>query len=508
MMPISFLSSQYNRIQILAEAWLAQGAQAFSVYERGRLLASWPDGQRMLPPDLTAPITRYNDVVGELHLSGLRGEMARQRLQAEASLIGDILQLEHELQCMAADLVTSQNQQLALYRLTQAMRDLVTIRESLAAIVTEAQRMLKGRAGFAIYAPAQRDDTIVVQSTESDLDPDLIWQLSRHVQREDRPLIIGEDDSRFSYLPGIRNLLLLPIRVRGEVMACLGIVDRADTIGTPELKLGRAIADQASAQIERILLYQEMLAQARLRSEMDRARRVQTALLPRVLPEIAGLEIYAASRPALQVGGDFFDVINLPNHPFIFTIGDVSGKGVSAALLMSMTRTALHSKACFMPAPTPALVMRQSNADLYHDFTRIGVFATVFVGQYVAEQRTITYANAGHAPVIYRPHHGTATLLLAGTPPIGVATTTQVQDGYLPMEPGDLLIVATDGFHEARNATDELFGIDRLLMAVNALAEQSARAIADGIFQVVEHFSAGHPQDDDQTLIVLKGAAP
>lgn len=417
MMPISFLSSQYNRIQILAEAWLAQGAQAFSVYERGRLLASWPDGQRILPPDLTAPITRYNDVVGELHLSGLRGEMARQRLQAEASLIGDILQLEHELQCIAADLVASQNQQLALYRLTQAMRDLVTIRESLVAVVAEAQRMLKGRVGFATYAPAQRDDAIVVQSTESNLDPDLIWQLSRHVQREERPLIIGEDDRSFSHLPGIRNLLLLPIRVRGEVMACLCIVDRADTIGTPELKLGRAIADQASAQIERILLYQEMLEQARLRSEMDLARRVQTALLPRVLPEIAGLEIYAASRPALQVGGDFFDVIKQPNHPFIFMIGDVSGKGVSAALLMSMTRTALHSKACFMPAPTPALVMRQSNADLYHDFTRIGVFATVFVGQYVAEQRAITYANAGHAPVIYRPHHGAATLILAGTPP-------------------------------------------------------------------------------------------
>ncbi|WP_322494973.1 PP2C family protein-serine/threonine phosphatase [Chloroflexus sp.] len=508
MMLVSFLSSQYNRIQALAEAWLAQGAQAFSVYERGRLLASWPDGQRILPPDLTAPITRYDDIVGELHLSGLRGETAHRRLQAEASLIGEILQLEHELQCMAADLVASQDQQLALYRLTQAMRNLVTIRESLAAVVAEAQRMLRGRAGFATYASAQGNDAIVVQSNESAINPDLIWQLYRRVQREDRPLLISEDDGSPPDLPGIRNLLLLPIWVRGAVMACLGIIDRADAIGTPELKLGRAIADQASAQIERILLYHEMLEQARLRSEMDLARRVQTALLPRALPEIAGLEFYAASRPALQVGGDFFDVINLPNHPFIFTIGDVSGKGVSAALLMAMTRTALHSKARFMRAPTPALVMRQSNEDLFHDFTRIGVFATVFVGQYTAEQRTITYANAGHAPVIYRPRHGAATLLLADNPPIGVATATHVQDGYLPMEPGDLLIVATDGFHEARNAADELFGIDRLLMAVDALAEQSARAIADGLFQVVEHFSAGHPQDDDQTLIVLKGAAP
>ncbi|MEF3273690.1 MAG: SpoIIE family protein phosphatase [Chloroflexus sp.] len=507
-MLVSLLSSQYDRIQALAEAWLAQGAQAFGIFERGRALAYWPSGQRLLPADLSAPIHYYDQIVGELRLSGIRHKVAQQRLQADASMIGYILQLEYELQCVTADLVTSQDQQLALYRLTQAMRDLVTIRETLATVVSEGQRMLKGRGGFATYVPTQGGDPLVVQSAETSLNTETIWRLFWQLQTADRPLLLNDSDSDLLRPPGVHNLLLIPIRVRGMVVASLGIMNRAEGFGTPELKLGRAIADQASAQIERILLYQEMVEQARLRSEMDLARRVQTDLLPRTLPEVSGLDIFAYSRPALQVGGDFFDFINLPNHPFIFTIGDVSGKGVSAALLMSMTRTALHSKAQFMPSPTPALVMRQSNEDLYNDFTRIGVFATVFVGQYDAEQRAITYANAGHAPVIYRPYNGRAELLLADNTAIGILPTNHFQNRSLKMAAGDVLVIATDGFSDARNEHDEMFGIERLLIAIDELADRSAREIADALFNVVDRFSAGHPQDDDQTLIVLKGVAP
>lgn len=507
-MLLSLLSLQYDRIQALAEAWLAHGAQAFGVYANGRALAYWPAGQRLLAPDITAPIYQYGEVAGELRLTGLRDEAARRRLQAEANLIGYILQLEYELQCMTADLVASQDQQLALYRLTQAMRDLVTIRETLDTVIVEAKRMVKAQAGFATYVPTNGGEPLLVQSSEQRLSPESIWRLYWQLQTEDRPIVLNESDGDLRRPLGVRNLLFLPIRVRGMIMASIGLIDRSGDFGAPELKLGRAIAEQASAQIERILLYQEMIEQARLRSEMDLARRVQTDLLPRTLPDVPGLDLYAYSRPALQVGGDFFDFITVPNHPFIFTIGDVSGKGVSAALLMSMTRTALHSKAQFMPSPTPASVMRQSNEDLYNDFTRIGVFATVFVGQYEAERREIAYANAGHAPVIYRPRSGNAELLLADNTAIGILPVNHFQNRYLPLRPGDLLVVATDGFSDARNADDEMFGIERLLIAIDELAERSAREIADGLFSAIDRFSAGHPQDDDQTLIVLKGAEP
>jgi sigma-B regulation protein RsbU (phosphoserine phosphatase) len=171
----------------------------------------------------------------------------------------------------------------------------------------------------------------------------------------------------------VENLLAIPIWVRGAITAGLGLVNHPGGFSAPDLKLARAIADQASAQIERILLYHEMFEQAQLRTEVDLARRVQLDLLPRQLPSVTGIDIFASSRPAYQVGGDFYDFIVDNGRPFVFSVGDVTGKGLSAALLMTMTRSAIHSKAQFMPYPTPESVMRQSNEDLYNDFTRIGV---------------------------------------------------------------------------------------------------------------------------------------
>jgi sigma-B regulation protein RsbU (phosphoserine phosphatase) len=302
-------------------------------------------------------------------------------------------------------------------------------------------------------------------------------------------------------------MLAVPIWVRGSIMASLGLANRPGGFGTPDTKLVRAIADQASAQIERMLLYQEMFDQAKLRTEMDLARRVQLDLMPRNLPAVPGLDLYATSRPALQVGGDFFDFIVGEGRPFLFSLGDVTGKGLSAALLMTMTRSAIHSKAQFMPDPTPEAVMRQSNEDLFNDFTRVGVFATAFVGQYEPGAQQILYANAGHSPVIYRPFDGEPRLLRADSTAIGILPVCHCRNQSVRMRPGDLLVVATDGFSDARNAHDEMFDIERLIELIDQLATQPACAIADAMFETVDRFGGGRNQDDDQTLVVIKGAA-
>jgi sigma-B regulation protein RsbU (phosphoserine phosphatase) len=234
---------------------------------------------------------------------------------------------------------------------------------------------------------------------------------------------------------------------------------------------------------------------------------VQLDLLSHQLPIVPGLDLYASSRPALQVGGDFFDFIIGDGRPFLFSLGDVTGKGLSAALLMTMTRSAIHSKAQFMPYPTPEAVMRQSNEDLYNDFTRVGVFATVFVGQYDPDGQKLLYANAGHAPVIYRPFDGEPELLRADSTAIGILPVSHCRNQSLNMRPGDLLVVATDGFSDARNSRDETFDIERLIDLIDQLAPQAAGEIADAMFETVDRFGGGRNQDDDQTLVVIKGAA-
>lgn len=505
-MLVALLSSQYARFAALAEAWLSQGATAFGIFHEGRPLVYWPSGHRLTKPSLTAPILQGEQELGELRVAGISDSAAEARIKADASMIGYMLQLENELQCMTADLVISQDQQLALYRLTQMMRDHVTIAETLQSLLNEAMRIIKARAGFAIFVPTTNQEPLLVQHPEQFLPDTIAWRLYWHTQTTEHQISLP-DDSVLPRPAQVETLMVVPIWVRGTIMAGLGLANRVGGFGTPQVKLTRAIADQASAQIERILLYQEMFDQAKLRTEMDLARRVQIELLPRHLPKVSGLDIYASSRPAYQVGGDFYDFIIGDGRPFIFSVGDVTGKGLSAALLMTMTRTAIHSKAQFMPYPTPEAVMRQSNEDLYNDFTRVGVFATSFVGQYEPSTQKLLYANAGHSPVMYRPYDGESILLRADSTAIGILPVSHCRNQVLTIRPGDVLIVATDGFSDARNLEDETFDIDRLLELTNQLATRSAREIAEALFETVDQFGGGRTQDDDQTLVVIKGVA-
>jgi len=117
------------------------------------------------------------------------------------------------------------------------------------------------------------------------------------------------------------------------------------------------------------------------------------------------------------------------------------------------------------------------------------------------------YANAGHSPVIYRPAAGAATMLLADSTAIGIFPVSSCENQEIALRPGDLLIVATDGFSDARNPDDEMFGHERLLDLVDTLAQQSSQDIADGLFTAVDRFKADCPQEDDQTLVVIKGVA-
>jgi sigma-B regulation protein RsbU (phosphoserine phosphatase) len=133
------------------------------------------------------------------------------------------------------------------------------------------------------------------------------------------------------------------------------------------------------------------------------------------------------------------------------------------------------------------------------------MFATVFVGQYHPEKRELIYANAGHSPVIFCPNGGSARMFEADGPAMGVLSLSLSEDYSISFNPGDVLIVATDGFSEARSVTGEMYGYTRLLKLVEQVAHLSANEIADAFFDVITDFGSNCPQDDDQTLIVIKG---
>ncbi len=503
----AFIQVHYARFTTLAEAWLANGATTFGIWQKGQLLAGWPAGNKPDQPGLVMPICVGDQVIGDVRISGMPGSAARARLAADVELIAHLFRLEHEIECMASDLVVTQDQLVALYRLSHSMSQYLTIEETLTALVMESMRLIKARNGFAMFVPSIADP-IVVQHPPAEIDEALLWRCFWQAHSAAPEVSLTTLDLSTTMADCPRDLLFIPIKTRDTVIAGLGMLrDPGRGFQTPDIKLARAIANQASAQIEKVLLYKETFDQAKIRAEMELARQVQQDLLPKQLPHVTGLDIFAASRPAFQVGGDFYDFICQTDRPFTFSIGDVSGKGFPAALLMTMTRMAIHSKAFFMPEPTPRVVLQQSNKDLYKDFTQVGVFATAFVGQYHPQHQMLHYANAGHSPVIYRPAAGAATMLMADSTAIGIFPVSSCEDQEVALRPGDLLIVATDGFSDARNPDDEMFGHKRLLDLVDTLAEQSAQDIADSLFTAGDRFKADCPQEDDQTLVVIKGVA-
>ncbi len=503
----TFATSRRAQLAGVAEAWLAMGAATFSMWSEERLLAQWPRTAPEAQADLVAQIKVAGRKVGKLSVVGLTGPTFQARLQADADLIAHLTLLEDELEHMTAALIEEQDQLLAIYDLTRSFRSHLDIDQTLRSIVRESARLVKAQSAF-FALPMEDGQSKLGQYPADLLVTEELLTFFRELQRCGRDLVLNAPSATLHFPDGVHKFLFVPVTIQDSDVAGLTLVNKvAGDFNAPDLKLARAIADQASAQIENVLLYQEMLVQAKLKTEVDLAAQIQLRLLPQHIPSVDGLDIRAASRPALQVGGDFYDFIQRPQQPFVFTIGDVTGKGLPAALLMAMSRTAIRINASAPVTRLPDVIMSRVTEDLYDDFTEVSMFATAFIGQYHHAEHKLVYVNAGHSPVIYCPADSQAQLLEADGTPLGVLPISLCENQVLRFQANDLLIVATDGFSEARSPRDELFGYERLLRLAEEIRHRPAREIVSAFFDAVDRFGAGHPQDDDQTLVVVKGVA-
>jgi phosphoserine phosphatase RsbU/P len=495
---IALMHRERTQFKMMGEAWLAAGARAFGVFNTdgtplikvGENLPVLLNGSNDI---LRETITALDAMLGELRVAIDPTPEARLRLAADARLINRLFSLDSDLEHMAAELVDAQDQLLALYRLARSVNDQVDLHGTLEILAAEAAHLVKVDSAFLFLAPDQ-----IAQHPPNHLAEDDIMDVFVQIQATGNEILTNETGP----LPNTESLLVLSILIQGQMVAALGLVNKPGGFTSPDLKLGRAIAEKAGVHLERILLYEEMMQQARLRTELEMAAEIQMQLLPQRIPRIEGLDIYAGLVQASQVGGDFYDFAG--QEDLVFTVGDVAGKGMSSALMMAMTRTVMHSRANGFPAPDPGAVLTASNVDLFEDYSQVSMFTTALVGRYNAADRTLDYANAGHSPVIYRQTNQSAHLLRASNVPMGILPDNLYHSKTITMEPGDIFIVATDGFNEARNGDGEFFGYERLLALVDQHSGESAQALATAMFDAINQFSAGHPQDDDQTIIVLK----
>lgn len=267
-----------------------------------------------------------------------------------------------------------------------------------------------------------------------------------------------------------------------------------------EESLLQAVASQSAATIINARLMTETLAAERYARQIAYAGDVQRRMIPRKAPDCKQAEIGALYRPTYLVGGDFYDLIELPEGNLGIGIADVSGKGVPASLLMASLRSALRVYAYFTYDVNT--IMSEVNRHMCRD-TTIGEFTTAFYGVLTPDGRRLTYCNAGHDPPMYL-RAGRIEYLETGGMVLGVDCTATFERGVVELQSGDILLFYTDGAVEALNFADEAFGRQRLVESLLRYADQPAERIVQNINWDLRRFRGLADRLDDVTLVVLK----
>jgi phosphoserine phosphatase RsbU/P len=305
--------------------------------------------------------------------------------------------------------------------------------------------------------------------------------------------------------------LLLPLPGRDQLMGLITLgPKRSEEPYTPtDLRLLESVATQTGLALEIGNLARSLANEAtqreRIHREIEVAREVQERLFPQEFPVIDGVSLAGHCRPQQGVGGDYYDSFLLDDGRMGLAIGDVSGKGISAALLMASLRASLRGMT--IDAPHDLAAMMEKVNRLVYEASATNRYATFFFATYNMQTRELIYVNAGHnAPFLIRRHGDNFHVerLEAGGPVIGLLPFAKYEEQRCVLQPGDLLLTYTDGISEAMTENEEEWGEDRMLAAAQTLPDGGAQKVLEHLFAEADRFTGNAPQFDDMTLLVLK----
>jgi len=325
---------------------------------------------------------------------------------------------------------------------------------------------------------------------------------------------LPEDERR--NLASLQPQLLLPLMAKQNLLGIISLGEKRSEApySSTDVRLLKSVATQTALALSNAELTSaiaiEVSRREKLNREIEIAREVQERLFPQHLPEIAGLDYFGRCRTALGVGGDYYDFLALPDGKLGVALGDVSGKGIAAALTMASLQASLRADAMRAGNDIAGLITRV-NAMLY-DASAEDRYATLFYAQYDPATHRLSYVNAGHCPPILLrgaarngPKNGTVDRLdKAGGTVVGLLPECTYEQTEVCLTPGDLLVIYTDGFSEAMSPNLEEWGENRLIGAVSACNCLPAKDSITKIMQAADAFASGAPQNDDMTLVILR----
>jgi predicted permease len=319
------------------------------------------------------------------------------------------------------------------------------------------------------------------------------------------------DEIRALAAAGVR--LAVPLRTRHEILGVLllGELQQRAGFSAHEKQVLRACADQFALMIENARLTDRVVGQEALRRDIALASEVQRRLLPEVPPRVECVEFAAASLPARHIGGDYYDFVELHDRRIGIALADVSGKGVAAALIMSVVQASLRIISSEGDVPPPRLVARLN--EFVYRSTPASKYATFFYAQLDGQRRHLRYVNAGHnAPYLLRAERRSAAdsasaeieQLSVGGTVVGMFPEMGYEEAAVELYPGDVLLAFTDGVPEAHNPENDEYGEERLQQLLRQTAHLPADEISARISAEMKDWIRDAEQYDDLTFIVMK----
>ncbi|MEA2063899.1 MAG: SpoIIE family protein phosphatase [Gemmatimonadota bacterium] len=297
---------------------------------------------------------------------------------------------------------------------------------------------------------------------------------------------------------------VVPLQARGGLVGILAAGPRPG--GERYLRRDRMLLDtigeQAAVAIENARLYEQETEKERMKQELETARHMQMSILPARKPQVPGLDFYAFLTPATEVGGDYFDYRLIDERTFMFLVGDVSGHGISAGTLVSMSKSCIYNQV--KTSYEVDKVMAAMN-DMVHGAMAERLLMTFCYTIFDLEKRTIRYSIAGHPfPYHYHAASGQMDELELSAYPLGVTSRARYSQAETPYSPGDVLVFYSDGLPEGADPEGEQLGFERFEEMILNNKHLSAEQINSNIIKEFRTFARGAPQDDDITLVVIK----
>ena len=460
---------------------------------------------------IITPMIAHGEVKGHLLSSNSMTDQLPMLTWA-AEILLDHFNSEQALQGMTDELIIAWDQLELLYRITQTLGEHSNLSNVLTSTLEEIIKVVKVELAFIIFVYNDRQNCVIAGTNNlpmSVADSRLLERLATL----DHLVLFNSYAMTLEVWPDappiLYNFIGSPIPTSGETIAALGLINNRAKNARRDFTAGHAklitsVCKQIGPIFDYFRLQDKLIAQERVRHELEIAAEIQGSLLPNNTPQIRGLTIDVTTLPAYEVGGDFYDFIPINENQLTVVLGDVAGKGIPAAMMTSMTKTMLRVEA--LHNQEPHIIIKRSNEVLCEDLDRVDLFVTAFVATLDTKANVLMYASAGHVPaIIYHAKSKKSRFLKATSLPIGItgydySRPTQ----YVHISHGDTLVIFSDGVFEAKDPNGDEFGLHTIRDLVHQHAAEAPDVLKKIILNNLTKFRQTESHTDDVTLAIVK----